>query len=89
MVLAKYTSIIVYFIISLILLYITNFIVYALNFKDIIQFPQISTIFSSLSVIFISMAIQLPIYFKLDYRKGKTFKYFYIFLYFFSDIWYI
>ncbi|EDU35928.1 hypothetical protein B2H94_13180 [Clostridium sporogenes] len=81
-VLAKYTSIIVYFIISLILLYITNFIVYALNFKDIIESPQISTIFSSLSVIFTSMAIQLPIYFKLDYRKGRllnTFIYFCVF----------
>lgn len=44
-VLAKYTSVIIYFIASLILMYIINFIAYILNFKDIIEFPQISTIF--------------------------------------------
>ncbi|NFJ61790.1 ABC-2 transporter permease, partial [Clostridium botulinum] len=64
-VLAKYTSVIIYFIPSLILMYIINFIAYILNFKDIIELPQINTIFFSLSIIFISMAIQLPIYFKL------------------------
>ncbi|PIH05283.1 ABC-2 transporter permease [Clostridium combesii] len=70
-VLAKYTSVILYFAVSLVLIYIINFIGYTLNFKDIIQFPQSSTIFSSLSILFISMAIQLPIYFKFDYGKVK------------------
>ncbi|NFM47016.1 ABC-2 transporter permease [Clostridium botulinum] len=70
-VLAKYTSVIIYFIASLILMYIINFIAYILNLKDIIQSPQISTIFFSLSIIFISMAIQLPIYFKLDHSKAR------------------
>ncbi|NFS32605.1 ABC-2 transporter permease [Clostridium botulinum] len=70
-VLAKYTSVIIYFIASLILMYIINFIAYILNFKDIIEFPQISTIFLSLSIIFISMAIQLPIYFKLYHSKAR------------------
>ncbi len=36
-VLAKYTSVIIYFIASLILMYIISFIVHILNFKDIIQ----------------------------------------------------
>lgn len=70
-VLAKYASVIIYFISSLILMYIINFIVYILNFKNIIQFPKISTIFFSLSSIFISMAVQLPIYFKLDHSKAR------------------
>ncbi|NFD28957.1 ABC-2 transporter permease [Clostridium botulinum] len=81
-VLAKYTSVIIYFIASLILMYIINFIAYILNFKDIIQSPQISTIFFSLSIIFISMAVQLPIYFKLNYSKGRILNaviYFFIF----------
>ncbi|ACQ52179.1 ABC-2 transporter permease [Clostridium botulinum] len=81
-VLAKYTSVIIYFIASLILMYIISFIVHILNFKDIIQSPQISTIFFSLSIIFISMAVQLPIYFKLNYSKGRILNaviYFFIF----------
>ncbi|NFA61855.1 ABC-2 transporter permease [Clostridium sporogenes] len=82
-VLAKYISIIIYLIAFLILVYLSNFIVYILNFRDIIQSLQISTIFFSLSVIFISMAIQLPIYFKLNYSKGRiinNFIYFGVFL---------
>ncbi|AUM96698.1 TPA: ABC-2 transporter permease [Clostridium botulinum] len=70
-VLAKYISIIIYFIAFLILVYLSNFIVHILNFSDIIQSLKISTIFFSLSTIFISMAIQLPIYFKLNYSKGR------------------
>ncbi|MCC5426922.1 ABC-2 transporter permease, partial [Clostridium botulinum] len=70
-VLAKYTSVILYFAVSLVLIYIINFIVHILNFKDVIQIPQSSTIFSSLSVLFISMAVQLPIHFKFDYSKVK------------------
>ncbi|ABS41378.1 ABC-2 transporter permease [Clostridium botulinum] len=70
-VLAKYASVILCFAVSLVLIYIINFIGYALNFKDIIQFPQFRTIFSSLSVLFISMAVQLPIHFKFDYGKVK------------------
>ncbi|NFU81969.1 ABC-2 transporter permease, partial [Clostridium sporogenes] len=69
--LAKYASVILCFAVSLVLIYIINFIGYALNFKDIIQFPQFRTIFSSLSVLFISMAVQLPIYFKLDHSKAR------------------
>ncbi|NFD76235.1 ABC-2 transporter permease [Clostridium botulinum] len=70
-VLAKYASVILCFAVSLVLIYIINFIGYALNFKDIIQFPQFRTIFSSLSVLFISMAVQLSIHFKFDYGKVK------------------
>ncbi|MDU1322679.1 MAG: ABC-2 transporter permease [Clostridium botulinum] len=82
-VLAKYISIIIYFIAFLILIYLSNFIVHILNFSDIIQSLKISTIFFSLSTIFISMAIQLPIYFKLNYSKGRiinNFIYFGIFI---------
>ncbi|MBU5300138.1 ABC-2 transporter permease [Clostridium sporogenes] len=82
-VLAKYISIIIYFIAFLILVYLSNFIVHILNFSDIIQSLKISTIFFSLSTIFISMAIQLPIYFKLNYSKGRiinNFIYFGIFI---------
>ncbi len=80
---AKYISIIIYFIAFLILIYLSNFIVHILNFSDIIQSLKISTIFFSLSTIFISMAIQLPIYFKLNYSKGRiinNFIYFGIFI---------
>ncbi|NFL12204.1 ABC-2 transporter permease [Clostridium botulinum] len=70
-VLAKYASVILCFAVSLVLIYIINFIGYALNFKDIIQFPQFRTIFSSLSVLFISMAVQLLIHFKFDYGEVK------------------
>ncbi|EPY6472043.1 ABC-2 transporter permease [Clostridium sporogenes] len=81
-VLAKYTSVIIYFIASLILMYIISFAVHILNFKDIIRSPQIITIFFSLSIIFISMAVQLPIYFKLNHSKGRilnTVIYFFVF----------
>ncbi|WP_242568028.1 ABC-2 transporter permease [Clostridium botulinum] len=44
-VLAKYISIIIYFIAFLILIYLSNFIVHILNFSDIIQSLKISTIF--------------------------------------------
>ncbi|NFE79784.1 ABC-2 transporter permease [Clostridium sporogenes] len=70
-VLAKYTSVIIYFIAALILIYIVCFIVYILNFKYIIQIPKVTTILFSLSMIFISMAIQLPISFKLNYSKAR------------------
>lgn len=71
-VLAKYVSVIVYFVAYLILIYLINFAINILNFDNIIKPIQISTIYFSLSVIFISAAIQLPIYFKFSYNKWRV-----------------
>ncbi|EJO5348908.1 ABC-2 transporter permease [Clostridium botulinum] len=82
-VLAKYTSVIMYFIVSLVLVYIISFIIYTLNLKNIIEIPKLGTVAFSLGVILVSMAIQLPIYFKFNHSKGRiinTFIYFCIFL---------
>ncbi|HGG0417250.1 TPA: ABC-2 transporter permease [Clostridium sporogenes] len=70
-VLAKYASIIVYFIAYLILIYLINFAINILDFDNIIKPIQISTVLLSISVIFISATIQLPIYFKFNYNKGR------------------
>ncbi|NFG02781.1 ABC-2 transporter permease, partial [Clostridium sporogenes] len=70
-VLSKYSSIIVYFISYLILIYLINFAINILDFDNIIKPIQISTVLLSISVIFISATIQLPIYFKFNYNKGR------------------
>ncbi|MDS1003996.1 ABC-2 transporter permease [Clostridium sporogenes] len=70
-VLAKYTSIIIYSIASLILMYVINFIIHMLDVRYTIQFPEVNTILFSLSVIFASMSIEIPIHLKINYSKGR------------------
>ncbi|WP_251861920.1 ABC-2 transporter permease [Clostridium sp. Marseille-Q2269] len=68
---AKYISVILYFAFTLIVIYIIAFIAYILNFRNIIGFPTIKTVIYSLIVILVSTGLQLPIYFKFGYNRGR------------------